>query len=294
MVFRCWGLGQENLMPQTPRFWYFQNTVSRAAIIFLPAFFASGILSSACGLMAAPSGYGSILDEETDSAESRMPIDEEPAQTHEHGAVSSDSPVETVSPRPSGIYHKLKRGETLSSLSRSYQVPLEILMRANRISDAKKIRAGASIFIPGPPEPASPPVEDLGMLSWPLQGKITSKFGPRDKRLRLHEGIDIDGHGGDEIRAAAAGTVVHAGPRGKKYGRIVLLDHGDGLQTLYAHVGKLMVRIGDRIERSDPIAEVGRSGNARGTHLHFEVHHNGQPVDPMGYLQTDVLVSSQP
>jgi murein DD-endopeptidase MepM/ murein hydrolase activator NlpD len=221
-----------------------------------------------------------------------MVTHEEPMQTPEHRSTSDDLPFENVSTEPNGVYHKLKRGQTLSSLSRSYQVPLDTLMRANRISDPKKIRAGASLFIPRPSEPVSPQVKDIGALSWPLQGRITGKFGPRG-RSRLHEGIDIDGHGGDEIRAAAAGTVVHAGTRGK-YGRMVLLDHGDGLQTLYAHVGKLMVRIGDRIERSDPIAEVGRSGNATGTHLHFEVHHSGQPVDPMRYLQPDVLVSSQP
>jgi hypothetical protein len=73
---------------------------------------------------------------------------------------------------------------------------------------------------------------------------------------------------------------------------MTIIDHGDGFATLYAHVRKLMVRVGDRVERGDPIAEVGRSGNATGTHLHFEVLRNGRPVDPIGYLETDALVSA--
>jgi len=132
----------------------------------------------------------------------------------------------------------------------------------------------------------------VGALAWPLRGSLTGKFGPRGKRSR-HERIDIDGRAGDEINAAASGTVTEAGIRGK-YGRMVIIDHGDGLATLYAHVRKLMVRVGDRIERGDPIAEVGRSGNATGSHLHFEVHRNSRPVDPIGYLQTDALVSTLP
>jgi murein DD-endopeptidase MepM/ murein hydrolase activator NlpD len=71
----------------------------------------------------------------------------------------------------------------------------------------------------------------------------------------------------------------------------VLLDHGDNLATLYAHVSNIKVGIGDRVERGDRIAEVGRSGNATGTHLHFEVLLNGQPVEPTHYLQTDGLVT---
>jgi murein DD-endopeptidase MepM/ murein hydrolase activator NlpD len=134
-----------------------------------------------------------------------------------------------------------------------------------------------------------PQVTNEPKLSWPLLGAITGEFGRRRGRLR-HEGLDIDGEGGDKIRAAAAGTVTQAGKRGK-YGRMVIIDHGDGLATLYAHVNKLLVRMGDRIERGDSIAEVGRSGNARGTHLHFEVHQDGRRVDPIQYLEPHRLIA---
>ncbi len=119
-------------------------------------------------------------------------------------------------------------------------------------------------------------------LAWPLTGIITGPYGRRGKHGH-HAGIDIDGHAGDPIRAAASGVVVEAGLDGP-YGRRVLIDHGDGLTTLYAHAEKLLVHPGETVHVGQRIALVGRSGNARGTHLHFEVRHDGLTVNPNGYL----------
>jgi murein DD-endopeptidase MepM/ murein hydrolase activator NlpD len=207
---------------------------------------------------------------------------------HKSGSDYSSRP-ENVLPKPNGIYHKLKPGQTLASLSRAYQVPLKTLTEANRIADPTKLRPGTLIFIPRSSALARPQETAVRALSWPLRGRITGSFGPRGERSS-HGGIDIDGHAGDEIRAAAAGTVIRAGTWGR-YGRLVLLDHGDRLATLYAHVRNIKVGVGDRVERGDCIAEVGRSGNATGTHLHFEVLLDGQPVNPAPYLQNDGLVT---
>ncbi len=128
--------------------------------------------------------------------------------------------------------------------------------------------------------PAPPSLD----LAWPLRGTITSRFGSRRRRAH-HEGVDIDGVTGEEVLAAAAGTVVRAGKEGG-YGRLIVIDHGHGITTLYAHASRLLVREGDRVEAGDAIAEVGRTGNARGSHLHFEIHRNGRPVDPLPFLKT--------
>src|SRR4029077_931513 len=86
-----------------------------------------------------------------------------------------------------------------------------------------------------------------------------------------HDGIDIDGDWGDEVRAAAPGRGTWAGTEGRA-GRMVVIDHGGGLTTVYAHASELLVQTGDPVEAGLPVARVGRTGNARGTHLHFEVH----------------------
>jgi murein DD-endopeptidase MepM/ murein hydrolase activator NlpD len=124
----------------------------------------------------------------------------------------------------------------------------------------------------------------LPALAWPLRGVVTSAFGRERRQHAHHEGIDIDGEVGEPILAAAAGTVVRAGWEGG-YGRLVVLDHGLGLTTLYAHASRLLVEEGDRVEAGDEIAEVGESGHAHGSHLHFEVHRDDRPVNPLPYLQ---------
>ena len=201
-----------------------------------------------------------------------------------------------------GFYHRLQPGQTLYSLARTYDVPLDDLMRANGIVDPTTIPAGRPIFIPGAvgtgrpssPDPSAPvvSVHEATALGWPLEGGITSRFGPRARHSH-HDGIDIDGRTGDTVRAAAAGYVVRAASGGG-YGRTVIIDHGGGLTTLYGHASRLLVRGGDRVERGDPIAEVGRSGNARGSHLHFETRRNGHPVDPLPLLRQPLMEASAP
>jgi len=124
-------------------------------------------------------------------------------------------------------------------------------------------------------------------IAWPLDGRITGGFGQRG-RHHHHDGIDIDGTQGEEVRAVAPGIVVRSGSEGK-YGKTVVIDHGNGVTTLYAHASRLLVREGDRVEQGDAIAEVGATGNAHGTHLHFEVRRDGRPVDPVPYLKPEMM-----
>jgi murein DD-endopeptidase MepM/ murein hydrolase activator NlpD len=189
-----------------------------------------------------------------------------------------------------------------------YRVPVATLMRVNGIKDPSAIPAGTPIFIPEDPDaPSEPdgrpgaPGEMVGPvpsspstlgLAWPLTGRITAPFGSRSKRAH-HDGIDIDGFTGETITAVAWGIVIRAGSEGR-YGKAVVLDHGQGLTTLYAHASKLLVEEGDVVAQGDPIAEVGRTGNARGTHLHFEMRRNGRPVDPLPSLRRGTLQMGPP
>jgi murein DD-endopeptidase MepM/ murein hydrolase activator NlpD len=116
---------------------------------------------------------------------------------------------------------------------------------------------------------------------WPLNGAINSPYGPRWGRM--HTGIDIDGYTGQPIVAAKEGQVIMAGSY-SGYGNAVIIDHGGGYSTLYAHLSAFNTSSGSSIGQGEILGYVGCTGNCYGDHLHFEVRVNGSPVDPMPYL----------
>ena len=129
--------------------------------------------------------------------------------------------------------------------------------------------------------------QGTGSLSWPVSGPVTSPFGWRIHPIlgykKFHTGIDIGVGYGTPIHAADGGAVIYATWMGG-YGNVIIVDHGDGLSTLYAHQSSLAVGTGARVTRGQTIGYVGSTGFSTGPHLHFEVRVNGNPVDPMGYL----------
>lgn len=119
-------------------------------------------------------------------------------------------------------------------------------------------------------------------FAWPFSGSITSGYGPRWGRM--HSGIDIDCSTGDPIRASKGGSVVTATYDGSGYGYYVIIDHGGGFATLYAHNVSLAVSAGQSVSQGDVISSCGNTGASTGDHLHFEVRVNGAPQDPLNYL----------
>jgi murein DD-endopeptidase MepM/ murein hydrolase activator NlpD len=130
-----------------------------------------------------------------------------------------------------------------------------------------------------------------GSMTWPVPSsyRITSSFGMRKhpilRKNKMHTGVDIGADKGASIVAANSGTVIMAHYDKNGYGNMVVIDHGGGITTLYAHAGKLLVKVGDKVKSGQTIAKVGSTGLSTGNHLHFEVRVNGEPKDPMkGYL----------
>jgi murein DD-endopeptidase MepM/ murein hydrolase activator NlpD len=119
----------------------------------------------------------------------------------------------------------------------------------------------------------------------PLRGRWESGFGTRWGRM--HSGVDISVLADARVRAAASGTVIAVGwlPSHWGYGNVVKIRHRPGLVTMYAHLASWRVRPGQEIERGQRIATAGCTGSCTGTHLHFEVHRKGRPVDPTPYLR---------
>lgn len=130
-------------------------------------------------------------------------------------------------------------------------------------------------------------VRGTGRFVFPANGSITSRFGNRVHPIlgyrRFHAGIDFGASYGTTIRAADSGQVIFAGWYGG-YGRSVIVNHGGGITTLYAHSSRLLVSEGMTVQQGQAIATVGSSGLSTGPHLHFEVRRNGSPVNPLDYL----------
>lgn len=150
-----------------------------------------------------------------------------------------------------------------------------LLAEKKRLAQARK----------GDRKPLVPPKR--GRLAWPVNGKISSRFGtrihPTFKTKVMHTGIDITAAQGTPVKAAAAGEVLFGGwLRG--YGQIIVLDHGGDLTTVYAHLSRILVEEGQRVGAGHTIGNVGSTGVATGPHLHFEVRSNGDARDPMRYL----------
>jgi murein DD-endopeptidase MepM/ murein hydrolase activator NlpD len=120
----------------------------------------------------------------------------------------------------------------------------------------------------------------------PARGAITGWWG-EGRRTHRHTGIDFDGDTGDPVVSAGTGTVVHAGPAPSGYGgygQMVLIDHGNGVSTLYAHLSRIRVHVGQTVAPGDDVGAIGTTGSVTGSHLHFEVRIGGTPVNPAPWV----------
>ena len=118
----------------------------------------------------------------------------------------------------------------------------------------------------------------------PISGRITSRFAAIENvRSGAHTGLDIAAPNGTPIKVAADGVVTHASPMGT-YGNLVIVSHGNGIETYYAHCSKILVKVGQSVSAGDTIALVGSTGNSTGNHLHLEIRINGKAVNPQKYL----------
>jgi murein DD-endopeptidase MepM/ murein hydrolase activator NlpD len=180
-------------------------------------------------------------------------------------------------------------GESVWGILRRNGLSLEDFARANPRFDSTRLRPGETLRVPlrsawDAPLPTGE--REIAEFEWPLEGTysaagLNSPFGRRGGRH--HDGIDLRAPLGTPVRAAAFGRVI-ASARAGAYGNIVVLRHPGRFVTVYAHNVENLVREGDWVARGQIIARVGRTGNATGPHLHFEVRRDGRPGDPFLFL----------
>ena len=219
-------------------------------------------------------------------------------------------------PNQDGVLYKVKKNDTLDRIAKRVGSYAEAIQTANGLKSGEGLTAGREVFVPGAkpfdetaeesPRQQQPakktgktkvkvkvpsytgPVYSRSFV-WPVVGRINSRFGWRGdpfsgRRRDWHTGLDIKGPTGRPIVASKSGVVTYAGWM-SGYGRTVVVDHGGGYTTLYAHCSRLYVRPGSRVKQGQSIASVGSTGRSTGSHLHFEVRVNGRPVNPLKVLR---------
>ncbi len=207
----------------------------------------------------------------------------------------------------SGVLHTVKKGETLGAIAKQYNSDVDKILAANRVSSPSQIRIGEELVIPDgkppvvarTPTPAAPPrlgdVRDVFKppaeappgstaigddLVWPTDQKRINQYF----KIR-HAGLDINGNLSNAVYAVDAGIVTSAGWNSGGYGNMILIDHGNGMITRYAHHSKMYVKVGDQVTKGQSIAQIGSTGRSTGPHLHFEIYVNGRRVNPLTYYK---------
>lgn len=207
-------------------------------------------------------------------------------------------PNDTLSILPkTGISHKVARNETVSSIAKKYNIKEADLLDANKIAKGDSLKIGQVLFVPGgkktiykAPAPkkytgftaikniVSPPVAG-NKMAWPTVGhRITQYYSWR------HNGLDIADKVGTPLFAADSGTVEYA-KWSTGYGYNILINHGGGKETRYAHMSKFYVKRGDKVSKGMTIGEMGSTGWSTGPHVHFEVLINGKRYNPLNYIK---------
>lgn len=204
-------------------------------------------------------------------------------------------------PPVTGVVHTVKSGETVYSIATRYNVSAQSIVDFpfNEFSNDETfaLAIGQQVVVPDgemPAEIISSPRSNIanqltpnaGVVSatgnwiWPAAGRITQSY------KAWHKGLDIANHDGGNILAADSGTIVHAGWVNTGYGNMVMIDHGNGYVSLYAHMlANLRVKVGQTVKRGDVIGSMGSTGRSTGTHLHFEVRTTAGNRDPLGVLK---------
>ncbi|MBC7236128.1 MAG: peptidoglycan DD-metalloendopeptidase family protein [Chloroflexi bacterium] len=193
-----------------------------------------------------------------------------------------------------GAYHTVVRGETLEEIAKKYKVSVEAIIgyAGNNLAPPYTLQAGQRLVIPAGIKPyvarqvfaykASAPPQDAqkgsGKFGWPMTGMITQKY------WEGHQAIDIANRGRPPVVAADAGYVSYVQSSRTGYGRMVIIDHGNGFETLYAHLDAFYVKVGQSVAKGEVIGKCGSTGNSTGPHLHFEIIKNKVRRNPLLYL----------
>lgn len=192
-------------------------------------------------------------------------------------------------PTQEGIYHTVLEGETLWRIAKSYNVDISKIVQANRLQDPSKITKGQMLFIPRLDKRADAAsgggeyAEAFKGFVWPVDGVVVSCFGQKSYNM-VNSGIDILSKKDADVIASLDGVVSFCDDKVKGFGKTIIIDHNNGYSTVYAYNSQNFVNAGDRVNKGNVIAKVGKSARSDSYMLHFEIRKNKKPVNPFYYL----------
>lgn len=203
------------------------------------------------------------------------------------GCASVNTQPALPTPTMAGIYHQIKKGQTLWRIAKAYGVKLENITEVNRLTDNSTIYEGQLVFIPG----ALRPIQDLtletdfkdGDFIWPVKGKISSFYGMRKSDVK-NKGICIQAKEEANVLAARSGRIAYCSEEMKGYGKIIIIDHLDGYSTIYAYNAKNLVELNHLVTQGQIIAKAGQTNDARTCELYFEIRKGYMAQNPFFYL----------
>ena len=187
-----------------------------------------------------------------------------------------------------GIVVKAKNSQDLKKIIDQYDVDELSLFIANQVANFDELASKDEIFLPNVELPQTEKLKAYGIaFGYPAKGYISSRMGyrkdPFTGQRRFHSGLDISNVMGTPIYAAYDGVVVFVGPNGG-YGNCVIISHPLGYSTLYGHLSKILVKVGQRVSKGSKIALMGNTGRSTGSHLHFEIRKFGKILNPLSYM----------
>ena len=209
------------------------------------------------------------------------------------------------------LVHTVRPGDTLSAIGVRYGIPFREISQLNNLVDPDKIQVGQRLRIPHggtdslkTAQPRAGPTRQRiaarrtavkeqkheldrparGRFIWPATGTVTSKYGPRNNSF--HDGIDIAAPAGTPVVAVAPGEVIYSGVL-RGYGKVIIVRHGNGYASVYAHNSAHYVKQGQTVKQGQRIAAVGKTGRTTGPNLHFEIRRHNKAQNPLKLLPSD-------
>lgn len=183
-----------------------------------------------------------------------------------------------------GVQHRVEAGQTLWRIAKLYNVDIDDIIRLNHIPEDATIEIGQILIIPKGLSLKNIPVKSSGDdFIWPLRGRVITGFGATYHNL-INKGINIQASAGAAILAARSGRVVFYSNRFGNYGQTIIIDHGDGLRSVYSRASEIFVRPGENVTRGALVARVGSSARDKNSYLHFEIRKGAISRNPLFYL----------